>query len=128
VGEGPARAARPRGRADLQQPIGDIAEELVAVHYKGERGSFSQGLVGRPDARRRAVAGQGIAPNRQEDAAKPNPGVTGDDCYVMTAYVRDVEHLEQLIDQFAAFGQTTSSTMQSSPVPRRGLSLQSRAM
>src|SRR4051794_9205840 len=47
--------------------------------------------------------------------------VTGDDCYVMTAYVRDVEHLEQLIDQFGAYGQTTSSIMQSSPVPRRGL-------
>ena len=47
--------------------------------------------------------------------------VTGDDCYVMTAYVRDVEHLEHLIDQFVAYGQTTSSIMQSSPVPRRGL-------
>ncbi len=50
--------------------------------------------------------------------------VTGDDCYVMTAYVRDVEHLEALIDQFAAYGQTTSAIMQSSPVPRRGLGLQ----
>ncbi len=49
--------------------------------------------------------------------------VTGDDCYVMTAYVRDVEHLEALIDQFAAYGQTTSAIMQSSPVPRRGLGL-----
>jgi Lrp/AsnC family leucine-responsive transcriptional regulator len=49
--------------------------------------------------------------------------VTGEDCYVMTAYVRDVEHLETVIDQFAAYGQTTSSIMQSAPVPRRGLSL-----
>jgi Lrp/AsnC family transcriptional regulator, leucine-responsive regulatory protein len=47
--------------------------------------------------------------------------VTGEDCFVMTAYVRDVEHLEELIDQFVAYGQTTSSIMQSSPVPRRGL-------
>jgi Lrp/AsnC family transcriptional regulator, leucine-responsive regulatory protein len=47
--------------------------------------------------------------------------ITGDDCYVMTAYVRDVEHLEELIDDFAAYGQTTSSIMQSSPVPRRGV-------
>ncbi|HEV2999306.1 MAG TPA: Lrp/AsnC family transcriptional regulator [Solirubrobacteraceae bacterium] len=47
--------------------------------------------------------------------------VTGDDCYVMTAYVRDVEHLEELIDQFAAYGQTTTAIMQSSPVPRRSL-------
>jgi Lrp/AsnC family transcriptional regulator, leucine-responsive regulatory protein len=47
--------------------------------------------------------------------------VTGDDCYVMTAFVRDVEHLEQVIDRFAAYGQTTSSIMQSSPVPRRAI-------
>jgi len=47
--------------------------------------------------------------------------VTGDDCFVMIAYVRDVEHLEELIDRFAAYGQTTSSIMQSSPVPRRAV-------
>ncbi len=47
--------------------------------------------------------------------------VTGDDCYLITAYVRDVEHLEVLIDSLAAYGQTTSSIMQSSPVPRRGI-------
>jgi len=45
--------------------------------------------------------------------------VTGEDCFVMTAHVRDVEHLERLIDQFVAYGQTTTSIMQSSPVPRR---------
>jgi Lrp/AsnC family transcriptional regulator, leucine-responsive regulatory protein len=49
--------------------------------------------------------------------------VTGDDCYVMTAYVRDVEHLERVIDEFTAYGQTTTAIMQSAPVPRRGLPL-----
>src|SRR3954447_13979195 len=47
--------------------------------------------------------------------------VTGDDCYVMTAWVRDVEHLEEVIDQFTPCGQTTTSIMQSAPVPRRSL-------
>jgi Lrp/AsnC family leucine-responsive transcriptional regulator len=47
--------------------------------------------------------------------------VTGDDCFVMTAWVRDVTHLEEVIDAFAAYGQTTTSIMQSSPVPRRAL-------
>lgn len=51
--------------------------------------------------------------------------VTGDECYVMTAFVRDVEHLEQIIDRFAAYGQTISSIMQSSPVPRRGIAVAS---
>jgi Lrp/AsnC family leucine-responsive transcriptional regulator len=49
--------------------------------------------------------------------------VTGDDCFVLTAHVRDVAHLEEVIDQFAAYGQTTTSIMQSSPVPRRGVAL-----
>ena len=47
--------------------------------------------------------------------------VTGEDCYVMRAFVRDVEHLEEVIDRFAIYGQTTSSIVQSSPVPARGL-------
>ena len=47
--------------------------------------------------------------------------ITGEDCYVMTAHVRSVEHLEEVIDRFAAYGQTTTSIVQSSPVPPRGL-------
>jgi Lrp/AsnC family transcriptional regulator, leucine-responsive regulatory protein len=49
--------------------------------------------------------------------------VTGEDCYFMKAHVRDVEHLEEVIDRFAALGQTTTSIMQSSPVSSRGLAL-----
>jgi Lrp/AsnC family leucine-responsive transcriptional regulator len=49
--------------------------------------------------------------------------VTGDDCYFMQMHVRDVDHLEEVIDRFAAFGQTTTSIMQSAPVARRGVSL-----
>jgi Lrp/AsnC family transcriptional regulator, leucine-responsive regulatory protein len=49
--------------------------------------------------------------------------VTGEDCYVMTAHVRSVEHLEEVIDRFAAHGQTTTSIVQSSPVPARGVDL-----
>ena len=49
--------------------------------------------------------------------------ITGEDCYFMKAHVRDVEHLEEVIDQFAALGDTTTSIMQSSPVPGRGVDL-----
>jgi Lrp/AsnC family leucine-responsive transcriptional regulator len=49
--------------------------------------------------------------------------ITGEDCYIMRAHVRDVEHLEEVIDRFAVLGQTTSSIVQSSPVPGRGLAL-----
>jgi Lrp/AsnC family leucine-responsive transcriptional regulator len=47
--------------------------------------------------------------------------ITGDDCYVMSLHVRSVEHLEEVLDRFALFGQTTTSIVQSSPVPRRAL-------
>ncbi|MEA2127798.1 MAG: Lrp/AsnC family transcriptional regulator, leucine-responsive regulatory protein, partial [Solirubrobacteraceae bacterium] len=49
--------------------------------------------------------------------------ITGDDCYIMLAHVRSVEHLEEVIDRFAAYGQTTTSIVQSAPVPPRGLEL-----
>ncbi len=49
--------------------------------------------------------------------------ITGDDCYLMKAHVRDVDHMEEVIDRFAIYGQTTTSIVQSSPVARRSLRL-----
>jgi Lrp/AsnC family transcriptional regulator, leucine-responsive regulatory protein len=49
--------------------------------------------------------------------------VTGDDCYIMRAHLRDVLHLEEVIDRFTVLGQTTTSIMQSSPVPGRPVDL-----
>ena len=49
--------------------------------------------------------------------------ITGEDCYIMTAHVRSIEHLEEVIDRFAAHGQTTTSIVQSAPVADRGLTL-----
>jgi Lrp/AsnC family transcriptional regulator, leucine-responsive regulatory protein len=47
--------------------------------------------------------------------------ITGEDCYFMKAHVRRVEDLEELIDRFAVYGQTTTSLIHSSPVPRRAV-------
>jgi Lrp/AsnC family transcriptional regulator, leucine-responsive regulatory protein len=47
--------------------------------------------------------------------------ITGEDCFFLKAHVRDVEHLEEVIDVFNAYGQTTTSVMQTSPVPGRGV-------
>jgi Lrp/AsnC family leucine-responsive transcriptional regulator len=49
--------------------------------------------------------------------------ITGEDCFFMRVHVRDVEHLEEVIDRFVAYGQTTTSIVQSSPVPSRGVAL-----
>src|SRR5881227_54208 len=49
--------------------------------------------------------------------------ITGEDCFFMKLFVRDVDHLEEVIDRFVTYGQTTTSIVQSSPVPARGLAL-----
>ncbi len=49
--------------------------------------------------------------------------VTGEDCYFLRVHVRSVEHLEEVLDRFVIFGQTTTSIVQSSPVPRRALTI-----
>jgi Lrp/AsnC family leucine-responsive transcriptional regulator len=49
--------------------------------------------------------------------------ITGEDCFIATAHVRDVVHLEEVIDTFVAYGQTTTSIVQSSPVPLRGVAI-----
>jgi Lrp/AsnC family transcriptional regulator, leucine-responsive regulatory protein len=50
--------------------------------------------------------------------------ITGEDCFLIKAHIRSMTHLEQLLDQFAPFGQTTTSIVQSSPVAARGISLE----
>ena len=49
--------------------------------------------------------------------------ITGEDCFVMRVYLERLEDLDPLLDRFLAFGQTTTSLVQSSPVPPRGLPL-----
>jgi Lrp/AsnC family leucine-responsive transcriptional regulator len=63
------------------------------------------------------------------DVARETPEVvechriTGEDCFFMKLHVRSVEHLEEVIDRFTPYGQTTTSIVQSSPVPRRPVPL-----
>jgi Lrp/AsnC family transcriptional regulator, leucine-responsive regulatory protein len=49
--------------------------------------------------------------------------ITGEDCFFMKLHIRSVEHLEEVIDRFTPYGQTTTSIVQSSPVPDRGVPL-----
>jgi Lrp/AsnC family transcriptional regulator, leucine-responsive regulatory protein len=49
--------------------------------------------------------------------------ITGEDCFFMKLHLRSIEHLEEVVDRFVPFGQTTTSIVQSSPVPIRGLPL-----
>jgi Lrp/AsnC family leucine-responsive transcriptional regulator len=49
--------------------------------------------------------------------------ITGEDCFIMKAHIEALERLDSLLDKFLAFGQTTTSLIQSSPVPTRNLPL-----
>lgn len=49
--------------------------------------------------------------------------ITGEDCFFLRVHVRSMAHLEEVLDGFGLYGQTTTSIIQSSPVPRRALPL-----
>lgn len=49
--------------------------------------------------------------------------ITGDDCFVMKIYLPSLDRLDDLLDRFLQHGQTTTSIVQSTPVPPRGLPL-----
>ncbi|MEM9782660.1 MAG: Lrp/AsnC family transcriptional regulator [Pseudomonadota bacterium] len=49
--------------------------------------------------------------------------VSGEDCFVARAHVRDVSEMEAVIDRIVPFGATSSSIVQSTPVPPRLLAL-----
>jgi Lrp/AsnC family transcriptional regulator, leucine-responsive regulatory protein len=45
--------------------------------------------------------------------------ITGEDCFIVKVHLDSIENLDQVLDRFLAFGQTTTSLVQSSPVPLR---------
>jgi Lrp/AsnC family transcriptional regulator, leucine-responsive regulatory protein len=49
--------------------------------------------------------------------------VTGEDCFVLKVYMPSIDQLDRLLDLFLAHGSTTTSIIQSSPVPLRSLPL-----
>lgn len=49
--------------------------------------------------------------------------VTGEDCFVLKVYLPSIDELDQVLDRFLSYGQTTTSIIQSTPVPPRCLPL-----
>ncbi len=49
--------------------------------------------------------------------------VSGEDCFVAWAHVRDVHEMESVIDRLVEFGATNTSIVQSQPVAERGVPL-----
>jgi Lrp/AsnC family transcriptional regulator, leucine-responsive regulatory protein len=51
--------------------------------------------------------------------------ITGEDCFILKIYLEELDALDRVLDRFLAHGQTTTSLVQSCPVPPRGLPLPS---
>ncbi|HEV8686327.1 MAG TPA: Lrp/AsnC family transcriptional regulator [Gaiellaceae bacterium] len=47
--------------------------------------------------------------------------ITGEDCFFLQVHLRSMDDLEEILDRFTPFGQTTTSIIHSSPVARRAL-------
>ena len=103
-----------------------LEDEAVIAGYRAEIDPRALGydlsaiLRVRPDARQLPKIAD-IARDTHEVVECER--VTGDDCFVMRLHVRDVGHLEEVLDRFTPFGRTTTSIVQSSPFPARGVAL-----
>jgi Lrp/AsnC family leucine-responsive transcriptional regulator len=47
--------------------------------------------------------------------------ITGEDCFILKVHAPSIGGLEELLDRFLLYGQTTTSIVVSTPVPRRQL-------
>jgi len=112
----------------VAERVGRLEQEEVILGYHAEVNPRALGLSLTGIIRVRPAPRQ---LRQVADVARSTPEVvdcrrvTGDDCYIVTAHVRSVEHLEEIIDKFAAHGQTTTSIVQSAPVASRGLTIAS---
>jgi Lrp/AsnC family transcriptional regulator, leucine-responsive regulatory protein len=52
--------------------------------------------------------------------------ITGEDCFFVKLHLRSMDDLEEILDRFIVFGQTTTSIIHSSPVAGRTLPLEPR--
>jgi Lrp/AsnC family leucine-responsive transcriptional regulator len=45
--------------------------------------------------------------------------ITGEDCFFLTVHLRSIDELGPLLDRFLAYGETTTSLINATPIPRR---------
>jgi Lrp/AsnC family transcriptional regulator, leucine-responsive regulatory protein len=64
-------------------------------------------------------------------AAIPQVGechrITGEDCFYLKVHLRTIDELSGLLDRFLAHGETTTSIVNASPIPRRDPPLETNA-
>ena len=45
--------------------------------------------------------------------------ITGEDCFFLKVHLRSIDELGTILDRFLAYGETTTSLINASPIPRR---------
>ena len=133
------RALQANGRSRVTHLAGEIGLSVPAITDRLRRLEH-QGVVTGYQAQvdpkrlgyevcaviRVAPGGAGVLPTIAEAAANSPEveecvRVTGDDCFIMTVYLKSLDDLEEFLDRFTPYGRTTTSIVHSRPVPRRPL-------
>lgn len=105
-------------------------ENLGALSYRAE---VAPRALGYPICAIIRISPNSATLHRIPELARTTPEitecyrVTGEDSYIMTLYLHSMDDLEDILDDFAPYGRTTTSIVHSSPVPRRSLPLRRRA-
>jgi Lrp/AsnC family leucine-responsive transcriptional regulator len=127
LGDGRVSLAELGRRVSLSSPA--VAERVQRL----ERAGIITGYRAEIDARRigypltaivRVKPSPGQLPRIAELAAEiPEVSechrITGEDCFYLTVFLRSIDELSGLLDRFLVFGQTTTSIVNSTPIPRR---------
>lgn len=127
--DGRLRTAELARRVNLSAPA--VAERVqrlerdgVIVGYRAEVDPRAIGYQFAAVIRVRPASGQ---LHRIPDVAAQSPEVvechriTGEDCFFLKVHLRSIDDLEELLDRFTPYGQTTTSIVHSSPVRSRPL-------
>ena len=122
------------GMAELGRRIGMSAPAVAERVQRLERAGVITGYRAEIDPRRsasrwRPSSASGRRPASSSASVRSRPRrrevgechrITGEDCYLMRLHLRSIDDLEEVLDRFTPHGQTTTSIVHSTPVPRRG--------
>jgi Lrp/AsnC family transcriptional regulator, leucine-responsive regulatory protein len=117
-------------RIGLSAPA--VAERLRRLEDTGVltyRADIDPRALGYPISALVRISPSSAGLHQVPEAARATPEVTecyrvtGEDCYVLKLYLRDMDDLEAILDRFTPYGRTTTSIVHSVPVARRPLPL-----
>jgi Lrp/AsnC family leucine-responsive transcriptional regulator len=118
-------------RVNLSPPA--VAERLRRLEREGVvtayRAEIDPRAVGFPIAAVVRIRPTARQLHRIPEIARETPEVlecyriTGEDCFLLRLQLRAMDDLEEILDRFTPFGQTTTSIVHSAPVPRRPVPL-----